>query len=124
MRVCFAVAAAVAAATVGLASADSARGTTVPGLVYVSNLVISDNAVKVRVRHNTWAETIRYRRGAEVRYVVVNRGSRAYSLDILGSVTGMLRPGKRTTMLVSWSRRGSFVFRASPRGARLRVVVT
>jgi len=116
-------AAALAAAAVGLGVARSARATTVPGRLYVSPLVIYDNAVKVRIRHNTWAQTIHYLRGAEVRYDVTNRGTRAFSLNILGSVTGRLAPGQRTSILVYWGRRGSFVFRAFPRGARLRVIV-
>jgi hypothetical protein len=121
-RLAVAAAALSAAATV-LGAVVSARATTVPGKVYVSPLVIYDKAVKVRIRHNTWRDTIRYLRGAEVRYEVVNRGTRAYSLDILGSVTGRIEPGRHATILVYWGRRGSFVFRAAPRGARLRVVV-
>lgn len=117
------VAAALAAATVGLANAHSVRGTTVPGRLYITDLVITDTTIKAHIRRDTWAATIHYQRGAEVRYEVLNRGSRSYSLNILGSVTGRLRPGKRTSILVYWDRRGSFVFRASPRGARLKVVV-
>jgi hypothetical protein len=117
------VAAALAAATVGLGAAHSARATTVPGRLYISSLRITNTTVEVHIRRHTWASTIRYRRGAEVRYEVVNLGTRAFSLNILGSVTGVLRPGNRTSILVYWGRRGSFVFRASPRGARLKVIV-
>jgi hypothetical protein len=123
MRAWFAVAAGRAAATACLGAARSARATTVPGRLYISDLVITDNSVKVHVRRDLWAETLHYQRGAEVRYEVLNRGSRAFGLNILGSTTGMLRPGRRTSILVYWGRRGSFVFRASPRGGRLRVVV-
>lgn len=117
------VAVALAAATVGLAEAHSARATTVPGRLYITNLVITDTTIKAHIRRHTWAATIHYLRGVEVRYEVLNRGSRAYSLNILGSATGLLQPGKRTSILVYWGRRGSFVFRASPRGARLKVIV-
>jgi hypothetical protein len=106
-----------------VAVAGRAAGTTQPGRVYVSRLVIRDDAVMVRIRRDTWAASIRYRRGAEVRYDVTNRGTRPYNLNILGSTTGLLRPGGRTSMLVAWTRRGRFVFRVTPRGARLRVVV-
>lgn len=116
-------AAALAAAAISLGVVFSARATTMPGKLYVSKLVIDNNAIKVRIRRNTWAETIHYRRGAEVRYEVANHATRAFSLNILGSVTGPLSPGQRTSILVYWGRRGSFVFRAFPRGARLRVVV-
>ncbi len=117
------VAAALAAATVGLVAAHSVRATTVPGRLYITDLVIRDSTIKAHIRRGTWASTLHYPRGAEVRYQVLNRGTRAYSLNILGSVTGLLTPGKRASVLVYWGRRGSFVFRASPRGARLRVVV-
>jgi len=117
------VAAALAAATVGLTTAHSVPATTVPGRLYITDLVITDTTIKAHIRRDTWAATIHYPRGVEVRYEVLNRGTRVYSLNILGSATGRLRPGKRTTILVYWGRRGSFVFRASPRGARLKVVV-
>jgi hypothetical protein len=120
VRTTLTVAAALAAATVVL---HSAQATTIPGRLYISDLAITDTSVKVHVRRDLWASTLHYPRGAEVRYQIVNRGTRAYSLDILGSVTGRLLPGKRTSILVYWGRRGDFVFRASPRGARLRVIV-
>jgi hypothetical protein len=114
------VAAALAAATVGL---PAAHATTVPGRLYITDLVITDTTIKAHIRRDTWAATIRYPRGVEVRYEVLNRGTRTYSLNILGSVTGRLKPGKRTSILVYWGRRGRFVFRAAPLGARLKVVV-
>jgi hypothetical protein len=117
------VAVALAAATACLAGIHDAGATTVPGRLYITSLRITDSAITAHIRRHVWASTIHYRRGAEVRYEVVNRGTRAYSLDILGSATGRLTPGKRTSILVYWGRRGHFVFRAAPRGARLSVVV-
>jgi hypothetical protein len=111
----------IAAAAIG--GANGSRATTAPGIVSVSKLVITDRAVTVRIRRHTWSSVVHYRRGAEVRYDVSNRGRRAYSLDILGSDTGRLAPGRQTTLLVSWSRPGKFVFRALPKGARLGVWV-
>ena len=123
MRRARAAAAAVAVVVAALGGPGRADGTTAPGRVYVSKLVIRDDAVEVRIRRDRWAATLRYRRGAEVRYEVTNSGTRPFNLNMLGSTTGLLRPGGRTTMLVAWNRRGSFVFRATPRGPRLRVVV-
>jgi hypothetical protein len=117
-----AAAAAVTIAAAGIGGASS-RATTAPGVVSVSKLVITDHAVMIRIRRHTWASAVRYPRGAEVQYDVSNRGTRAYSLDILGSVTGRLAPGRQTTMLVSWTHRGKFVFRALPNGARIVVRV-
>jgi hypothetical protein len=112
------------AAAMVLGGAHSVRATTQPGKVYVSSLVIQDNAIKVRIRRHTWAETVHYLRGAEVSYEVLNRGTRRFSLNILGSTTGVLAPGQGASILVVWTFRGSFRFRASPHGALLRVIVT
>jgi hypothetical protein len=115
--------AALAAAVVVLGDAALVDATTAPGTLYVSKLVIRDDAVKVRIRRNTWADVIHYRRGAEVRYEVTNSGTRRFSLNILGSTTGRIAPGGHASILVFWGRRGRFVFRAMPKGARLRVTV-
>jgi hypothetical protein len=104
-------------------AAAVAHATTQPGIVYVEQLRITDHAIFVRSRHHTWSSSVRYLRGAEVRYEVTNRGTRSYSLNVLGSVTGRLAPGRRTTILVYWPRRGTFTFRARPPGPRLRVSI-
>jgi hypothetical protein len=114
---------AVTIAAGGIGGANGSRATTAPGVVSVSKLVITDRAVMIRVRRHTWSSVVHYPRGAEVRYDVSNRGTRAYSLDILGSVTGRLGPGRQTTLLVAWTHRGKFVFRALPKGARIVVWV-
>jgi hypothetical protein len=124
VRASLAVVAAHAAIVVALGGGDAARATTSPGVLSVSRLVIRNDAIRVRIRPNRWSSTLHYLRGAEVRYEVANRGTRAFGLDILGSTTGILAPGRRTSILVFWGRRGTFVFRAAPRGARLRVVVS
>jgi hypothetical protein len=110
----------VAAAAAAVATAHA---TTQPGIVYVEQLRITDHAILVRNRRRRWSSTVRYFRGAEVRYEVTNRGTRTYSLDILGSVTGPLTPGHRTSILVYWPRRGSFTFHARPTGPSLHVAV-
>ena len=117
------VAIAVAIAAAGIGGVHGSHATTAPGVVSVSKLVITDDAVKIRIRRHTWSSVAHYPRGAEVRYDVSNRGTRAYSLDILGSVTGRLAPGRQTSILVAWTHRGRFVFHALPKGARVVVVV-
>jgi hypothetical protein len=121
VRAVAATAAAVVA--VGVGSAQGSRATTSPGVVSASKLVITDQAIMVRIRRHTWASVVHYPRGAEVRYDVSNHGTRPYSLDILGSVTGRLAPGRRTSILVAWTHRGKFVFRALPNGATVVVRV-
>jgi hypothetical protein len=115
-----------AAATViaGFGGAEVGDATTEPGMLYVSKLVIRDDAITVRVRRHRWSSTLHYLRGAGVRYEITNRGTRAYGLNILGSTTGVLAPSRSTSILVYWGNRGTYVFRARPRGARLRVVVS
>ena len=117
------VAIAVTIAAAGIVGARRSHATTAPGVVSVSKLLITDDAVKIRIRRHTWSSVAHYPRGAEVRYDVSNRGTRTYRLDILGSVTGRLAPGRQTTILVAWTHRGRFVFRALPKGARMVVVV-
>jgi hypothetical protein len=119
--------ASLAAACIGAAAvcgwAASARGTTTPGVLHVSKLVLTDRAILIRDEFMTRAGFPRYPRGSDVRYDVSNRGTRAFTLNILGSSTGSLRPGRKTTILVYWGRRGRFVFRALPNGPRIRVRV-
>jgi len=114
---------AVTIAAAAIVGTHRSHATTAPGVVSVSKLMITDHAVMIRIRRHTWRSVVRYPRGAEVRYDVSNRGTRVYSLDILGSVTGRLAPGRQTTMLVAWTHRGNFVFRALPNGARIVVRV-
>jgi hypothetical protein len=115
---------AVAVAALALGGTQLAAATTQPGKIYVSSMVIRDDAISVRIRRRTWADNLRYPRGAEVRYEVVNRGTRRFSLDVLGSTTGVIVPGNRATILVGWNRRGTFRFRAAPHGGRFQVTVT
>ena len=113
-----------AAAVIGVVAAGGASATTQPGNLYVVKLVITDNTVEFRGdKFLTKALTPHYPRGADVRYEVRNRGTRAFSLNILGSVTGLVRPGRERSILVYWSHRGRFVFRPRPTGPRIRVWV-
>jgi hypothetical protein len=107
------------------ASGSPALATTTPGLLYVKKLVITNQKILVQ-GHKTRALTSRaqrYKRGVLIRYEVRNRGTHGFRLSILGSSTGMLAPGRRALILVGWTRRGNFTFRAVPGGPRMRVVV-
>jgi hypothetical protein len=123
MRIVSAALVAAAVSTPLVLAAAGAHATTQPGMLSVSQVVIDDHAILVRIRRHRWASSVHYLRGAEVRYEVSNRGTRPISLDILGSVTGVLRPGRHGSMLVYWSHRGRYVFRVQPHGPRLRVAV-
>jgi hypothetical protein len=117
------VSVAAASAAIVIGDTRAVRATTMPGVLSVSKLVITDHAMMVRIRRHKWASVVHYPRGAEVRYDVSNRGTRPYSLNILGSVTGRLAPGRRAPILVYWGRRGTFVFRALPDGPKITVVI-
>ena len=112
------------ACAAALALVAGAQATTQPGVLFVSRLVITDRAILIRGdRFMTPAAIPRYPRGTDVRYEVSNRGTRAISLNILGSVTGRLAPGRKASILVYWSHRGKFVFRARPNGPHVRMWV-
>jgi hypothetical protein len=107
-----------------LLAAAAARATTQPGTLYVTRLVITDRSVTFAGdKFLTKYAYPRYPRGADVRYEVRNRGTRAFSLNILGSTTGVVRPGQTRSILVYWGRRGRFVFQPRPAGPRIRVWV-
>jgi hypothetical protein len=113
----------VAVAAVAFLAAG-AKATTQPGTLYVVRLEITDDSVLFRGdKFLTRKLYPHYPRGADVRYDVVNRGTRAFSLNILGSTTGVVRPGKQRSILVYWGRRGRFVFRPRPAGPTIRVWV-
>lgn len=116
---------AVAGAVIFACSASAAPATTTPGLLYVKRLVITNEKILIsgHTRPRMTNRVQRYKRGVLVRYEVRNRGTRAFRLNILGSSTGTLEPGRRAPILVAWNRRGSYTFRALPRGPRMRVVV-
>jgi hypothetical protein len=114
------------AAAAGVLSSTShpARATTSPGVLHVAKLVITDEKIVLRgdkfmTRHGI----AHYPRGTDVRYDVRNRGTRRYSLNILGSSTGAIAPGRQRSILVYWGRRGKFVFGVRPTGPRIRIWV-
>jgi hypothetical protein len=116
---------AVGCAVIFTCSASAAPATTTPGLLYVKRLVITNEKILIsgHTRPKMTDRVQRYKRGVLVRYEVRNRGTRAYRLNILGSSTGTLTPGRHAPILVAWNRRGTYTFRAIPAGPRMRVVV-
>jgi hypothetical protein len=113
-----------AASVLGVVAAGGARATTQPGTLYVVKLVITDDTVVFGGdKFLTRSSIPHYPRGADVRYDVRNRGTHSFSLNILGSTTGVVRPGGQRSILVYWGRRGRFVFRPRPDGPRIRVWV-
>jgi hypothetical protein len=107
-----------------LACAAAAHATTQPGTLYVVRLVVGDRSVDFRGdKFLTGAQFPHYPRGADVRYDVRNGGKRPFSLNILGSTTGVVRPGQMRSILVYWGRRGRYLFRPRPNGPAIRIWV-
>ena len=107
-----------------VAAGGAARATTQPGTLYVVRLVVTDHKVTFRGdKFLTKSAFPRYPRGSDVRYDVRNRATHAFSLDILGSETGLVRPGQLRSILVYWARRGKFVFHPRPTGPAIHVWV-
>ena len=101
-----------------------ARATTQPGVLSIARLVITNDKVVFRGdKFMTRKGIPHYPRGSDVRYDVRNLGTRPFSLNILGSATGMIAPGRQRSILVYWSRRGKFVFHARPNGPRIFIWV-
>jgi hypothetical protein len=115
---------AVVGVFVALLCAAAAQATTQPGTLYVVRLVITEHSVVFRGdKFLTRAAFPHYPRGADVRYDVRNRGTSPFSLNILGSTTGLVRPGRMRSILVYWGRRGRFVFHPRPTGPAVRIWV-
>jgi hypothetical protein len=120
LRLCLVVGAAL---FLGLLTGAS-HATTTPGVLSVAKLVIRDDKVVfVGDEFMTKMGFPHYPRGSDVRYDVRNLGTRPYSLNILGSVTGTIAPREQRSILVYWGRRGKFTFRVRPNGPVLRIWV-
>ena len=90
------------------AGASGAPGTTKPGIVYRVPVALTD--ARITVRHK------KYVRGAVIRYVVRNKGTRPYRFIIVGIGTRVLRPGKGQNVLINWNYRGRFLYKTTYRG--------
>lgn len=91
--------------------ATAAEATTVPGVVYVIKLTVTDKTVTLPPdKFSKGLKYARYPRGAVIRYKVMNKGTRAYSVKIWDVVTPPIRPGHFDTVLVNWNYRGSYSY--------------
>ena len=107
MRIAITLAAAIAA----LAHAPfavSSRQTTAPNVIYTIPAVLTDKTIEL-----THTEIPR---GAVIRYLIVNRGTRPYALQIWTGVTRPIPPKGRARLTVNWDYRGRFVYRTLYRG--------
>lgn len=129
VRTCVACAALSAVLAGGLAqSATAAVRTTIPGVVYVVPMTVTDKTVTVPPdKFSKGLKYSRYPRGAVIRYKVINKGSRAYSVRIWDATTTVIRPGHFDTILLNWNYRGNYYYQAlfhgKPVGPKGRVKI-
>jgi hypothetical protein len=108
--------------------ATAAVTTTVPGVVYVVRLTVTDTTVAIQKdKFSKGLKYARYPRGAVIRFKVLNKGTRPYSVKIWDAVTPAIRPGHFDTVLVNWNYRGSYryasLYHGSPAGPHGRIKV-
>lgn len=122
------LAAAALAAAVG-ASASAAPATTVPGVVYVDKVTVTDNSIVIgKNKFSLHSKYPRYPRGAIIRYAITNAGTRLYEFKIWDRTSTVLKPhGGHATVLINWNYRGRFsyetLFRSRPAGPRGYVTI-
>jgi hypothetical protein len=89
-------------------SSHAARGTTVPGLLYVVNVTLTDN--KIQLSHKSDRSLTKLPRGAYIRYAITNRGTRRYVFRIWATQSGRVRPGGKDSLVINWNYRGRFAY--------------
>jgi len=118
-----AVTLALTAAAAGLTLA--AGDTTRPGVLYFVNVTLTDG--KIILTHKSHTSLIRLPRGAYIRYVVKNKGTRTYVFQIWETRTAPIKPGRRDSVVVNWNYRGRFaymiLFRGKPAGPRSYITI-
>ena len=112
------------AASLTLASTAATRPqTTTPGVVYVVKTEVTDTKIVIHeparfVKHGV----INYPRGAAIRYAIVNKGTRPYTLKFWETVSDVMRPHRTGTVFINWQFRGKYryllLYRGKPAGPK------
>ncbi len=115
-------------ASAAVPSAGAGVRTTVPGVVYVVPLTMTDKTLVIpKDKFSRGLKYARYPRGAAIRYKVINKGSRPYSLRIWDVTTPPIRPGRFDTVLVNWNYRGTYnyasLYHGKPLGPHGRIKI-
>jgi cytochrome c6 len=66
--------------------------------------------VTVRATDSGFRLSVRVAPAGAVRFTVINTGKKRHNFRIAGKKTPVLRPGKRSTLLVSFKRAGKYVY--------------
>ncbi|HEY3924969.1 MAG TPA: hypothetical protein VGL75_10455 [Acidothermaceae bacterium] len=109
--------AAAAAVCAGVNSAV-APATTTPGVIYVVKVTLTNSAITIpKDKFSLHTKYPRLPRGAQIRYEILNKGTRPYSFKIWGSTTGVMkaRVGK-DAIFINWTYRGKFLYETLYKG--------
>lgn len=116
---------AITAAAVVPAATPARPLTTTPGVVYVLKVTVDDKGVHIPKDKYTRNGITRYPRGAELRYVFTNKGTKPYSVFMWGAETDAMKPhGGHATLFINWNYRGTYHYFRKLRGHALRPIGT
>ena len=106
----------LAAATL-LAAGDAAAQsrTTTPGVVYVLTVLLMDTSILATPDMVRPQRTIRYPRGAPIRYALATRAHDRTRSAFWGAGTAVVKPGGHGAILVNWNYRGLCIREHLPR---------
>lgn len=109
--------AAMAALSAGVYT-SVAPATTTPGVIYVVKVTITNTAITIpKDKFSLHTKYPRLPRGAQIRYEILNKGTRPVSFKLWGSTTGVMkaRVGK-DAIFINWTYRGKFLYEVLYKG--------
>jgi hypothetical protein len=119
------IAATVCVAAIALPAAVMARPqTTTPGVVYVVKTPVDDKGIHIPKDQFTRNGVTRYPRGALIRYEFINKGTKPYAVRMWATSTFVIKPGRKTSMLVNWGYRGDYTYARIYKGHQIRPIGT
>jgi len=118
LRTCLAIApsAALLALVFGQAASATVQ-TTAPGQTYVVKMTLTNTAIIIPAdKFSKGLKYPQYPRGGAIRYDVINKGTRPYSVRIWSQVTPVIAPGHSYPVLLNWNYRGRFLYETLYKG--------
>jgi hypothetical protein len=117
------IAVAALVAAIALPAVVMARPqTTTPGVVYVVPTPVDDKGIHIPKDQFTRNGVTRYPRGALIRYEFINKGTKPYAVHMWGVTSIVIKPGKKTSMLVNWAYRGDYTYARIYKGHQIRPI--
>jgi hypothetical protein len=115
----------VALVALAVASVASSRPlTTTPGTIYVLKTRVDDTGIHIPKDKFTKNGITRYPRGAQIRYVFMNEGSKPYSIFMWAAATLPIKPHGKATMFLNWQYRGTYSYYRKLHGKKIGPVGT